>query len=196
MCAPRSTPASTSRSRDRVVIAGRDPARRHLRREPRPDRAVAALLFGRRRIGARLRLPAARPARPGVRRSDRRPQPRRIRARGARSAQGVRGQFRHRPVHRRRQYLHLDHAKARRSALRRRHRGSLPHQFRADPGRCRHAAQPAQRRSARSPSTSRSARHSDGRDEPDRPRSRWRRSAAAAAGTAGSPRASSACCSA
>ena len=88
-------------------------SRPHRRRRARPararssapvrcrHRAVAALLFGRRRIGARLRLSAARAA-GHRRRSDRRPRPGRIRARGAHPAEGVRRQFRHRAVLRRR----------------------------------------------------------------------------------------------
>ena len=64
------------------------------------------------------------------------------------SAQRVRGQFRDRPVPRRAATSTPRPAKARRSALRRRHRRALPHQLRPDPGRRRHSAQPPQRRSA------------------------------------------------
>ena len=71
------------------------------RRQRADDRPVAAVLFGRRRVGARLWLSAARAAR-RRRRSDRRPRPGRIRPRSARPAEGVRRQFRHRAVHRRR----------------------------------------------------------------------------------------------
>ena len=96
-------PGSRHRHRRRADAAGH-----HLRREPRPDRAVAALLCRRRRLGARLRLPGAGPARPGVRRSDRRPQPHRIRARGA----GAGRRFRDRAVRRCRQHLDLAAAAA------------------------------------------------------------------------------------
>ncbi len=61
----------------RARPAGLDPGRQR-----RQHRAVAAILFGRRRIGARLRLSGYRPAR-RQQRARRRVEPRRIRARGA-----------------------------------------------------------------------------------------------------------------
>ena len=78
-----------------------DPARHDPRRRARRHRAVAALLFGRRRVGARLWLSAARAAR-RRRRSDRRAQPGRIRLEARDPAEGVRRQFRDRAVPRRR----------------------------------------------------------------------------------------------
>ena len=163
--APRSTAASTSRSRDTVTIAGRTRLGTIFGAEPRPDRAVAALLCRRRRLGARLRLPGARAARSGVRRSDRRPQPDRIRARGA----GPGRQFRHRAVHRRRQ--HLDLAAAAASTI----CGSAPASACATTPASARSGSTSARRSIRaaairaSPSTSRSARPSD--DERRGPRS-------------------------
>ena len=125
-----------------VTLAGRIRLGTIFGAEPRPDRAVAALLCRRRRIGARLRLPAARPARSGVRRSDRRPEPDRVRDRGSDPL----GQLGRRALPRRRQHLDLAFAQVRQSPLRRGDRGALPYALRADPGRRRNPAQPAQRR--------------------------------------------------
>ena len=70
----------------------------------------------------------------------------------------------------------------RRSAVRRRHRRALPYPLRADPGRCRHAAQSAQRRSAHRRLRLARARPSDDDEavirvadagEPDARRWRW-----------------------
>jgi translocation and assembly module TamA len=80
---------------------GTNPAGHDCRRLDLRDCAVAALLFGRRRIGPRLWLSAARAQRHG-RRPDRRAGARRVRARGAHPGEQVRWQFRGRAVHRRR----------------------------------------------------------------------------------------------
>ena len=82
---------------DRVVVAGRVRLGTIFGASAVRHRAVAALLFGRRRLGARLWLPAARAQGRG-RRPDRRPRPRRIRARSPHSAQAIRRQFRDRAV--------------------------------------------------------------------------------------------------
>ena len=86
---------------DRVVAAGRVRLGTIVGAGAVRHRAVAALLFGRRRIGARLRLSAARAQGHG-RRPDRRPRPCRVRARGAHPPEAVRRQFRGRAVLRRR----------------------------------------------------------------------------------------------
>ena len=78
-----------------------NPPRNDRRRERLRPRALAALLFGRRRIGSRLRLSAARAQGCGGR-PDRRPRPRRIRDRKPHPPEAVRRQFRHRTVLRRR----------------------------------------------------------------------------------------------
>jgi outer membrane protein assembly factor BamA len=86
------------------------------------------------------------PARSGVRRSDRRPQPRGIRAGSAGAGRwAVRGGA----VHRCGQYLHLPIAASGQASLWGRHRRPLSQQFRADPRGCRDSAQPPQRRPAR-----------------------------------------------
>ena len=144
-----------------ALVGDGDPRRphplgHHLRRQPRPHRAVAPLLCRRRRLGARLRLPGARAARPGVRRSDRR----RSLAEFAIEARVPGRRLRHRALLRRRQHLDLALAALRQSALRRRHRRALP------PASGR-SASTSRRRSTRSPairaspSTSRSARPFD-----------------------------------
>ena len=91
MRAPSSTRAPTARFGQRRGRGPR-PSRHDPRRRRFRHRAVAALLFGRRRIGARLRLSAARPQGPG-RRPDRRPGPCRVRARSAHPAEQFGGNF-------------------------------------------------------------------------------------------------------
>jgi hypothetical protein len=80
---PRSTAASTSRYPTGSTHRRPDPARHHLRRRAatRSRRRGASTPAAAARCAATAS--SARPARSGVRRSDRRPQPRRIRARGA-----------------------------------------------------------------------------------------------------------------
>ena len=157
-----------------------DPARDDRRRRSLRHRAVAALLFGRRRVGARLRLSAAR-AQGRRRRSDRRPRPGRVRARSAHSPEAVRRQFRRRAILRRR--LADDQGDAGLQQLALRGRASAFAIIRAS-GRsasmsaCRSTAR---RATGRSRSPSRSDRPSDGRggrpnaQAPHRRRGRLRR---------------------
>ena len=74
---------------DSFVIAGPGPLRLDLRHPARPHRAVAAALFGRRRLGARLRLSGVGAAR-HQQRAFGGPQPRRIRHRGPLSLRRLR----------------------------------------------------------------------------------------------------------
>ena len=171
MRARSSTRAPIIRCRDSVVAAGRIRLGTIVGARRVRHRAVAALLFGRRRVGARLRLSAARPQGHG-RRPDRRPRPRRVRARGAHPPQAVRRQFRDRAVLRRRLADHRADARTSRTGASRAGLGvALLFELRPDPHRRRRAAQPRRRATARSRSPSRSARLSDGRGGGRRQRS-------------------------
>ena len=108
------------------------PLRLDLRHRPRRSRAVAAALCGRRRLGARLRLPGIGAARP-QQRPARRAQPRRIRARGPLPLR----QLRRGRLRRRRPGLRGPISDLRFDALRSRHRRARLYQFRPGPGRRR-----------------------------------------------------------
>ena len=124
---------------DHVVAAGRVRLGTIIGAGRLRHRAVAALLFGRRRVGARLRLSAAR-AQGRRRRPDRRPRPRRVRARSAHPPDAVRRQFRGRAVLRRRIADHRSAARLQGLAFRGRARRALLFELRADPHRRRRAA--------------------------------------------------------
>ena len=100
----RSTRAPIIRCPSSVVVAGRVRLGTIIGASRSIHRSVATLLFRRRRIGSRIWLSGARTAR-RVRRPDRRSRPGRVRARGTRSAQSLRRQFRDRPVPRWRHFV-------------------------------------------------------------------------------------------
>ena len=142
----------------------------------RRARAVAALLCRRRRLGARLRLPGARPAdRRGQSGFRSRPIPTRRPIRPCSIPLGGRSLIEFAVEGRYRfgnygvvgfvdagQVYESQYPELRRHALRRRRRRPALHQFRPAPARRRDADRPPRGRIAGSPSTSRSGRPSDG----------------------------------
>jgi outer membrane translocation and assembly module TamA len=119
---------------ENVVAAGRRRVR---------YRSVAAILFGWRRVGPRLRLSAAG-AQGRRRRSDRRSWSCRVRARGADPPQAVRRQFRDRALLRRWITQHRGPSRLQGMALRGRYGRPLFLELRPDPHRRRRTAQPAE----------------------------------------------------
>jgi translocation and assembly module TamA len=120
---------------------GQNPARHDLWRFLIRHCAVAAFLFGRRRIGPGLWLSAAR-AQGRRRRSYWRAWPCRVRAGDAHPPEAVRRQFRHRAIFRRRLADDQGAAELRQLAFGRGTRRPILFELRSDPHRSRGAAQP------------------------------------------------------